>query len=70
MTSGEQQMNALQLIIASLGTLSLIGQIYLYLAFSKPNIPFGAGEWLLWGFTVTTVVGCVVVSAYKALGIA
>jgi hypothetical protein len=62
-------MNALQLIVASLGTLSLIGQIYLYLAFSKPGIPFGAGEWLLWGLTMTTVVGCVVVSAYKMLSI-
>ena len=63
-------MNAAQLIVASLGTVSLIGQVYLYLAFSKRGIPFGTREWLLWGLTVTTVVGCVVVSAYKMLSIA
>ena len=45
MTTSEQQMNAAQLIVASLGTLGLIGQAYLYLAFSKPGIPFGVGEW-------------------------
>ena len=69
MTTSEQQMNAAQLIVASLGTLGLIGQAYLYLAFSKPGIPFGVGEWLLWGLTISTVVGCVVMSAYKMLSI-
>jgi hypothetical protein len=58
-------MNTPQVVVASLGTLGLIGQIYLYLAYSKPEIPFGAGAWLLWVLTMTTVVGCLVVSAYK-----
>jgi hypothetical protein len=62
-------MNALQLFVASLGSLGLIGQIYLYLAYSKPGIPFRAREWMLWGLTMTSVVGCVVVSAYKMLTI-
>jgi hypothetical protein len=62
-------MNVLQLFVASLGSLGLIGQIYLCLAYSKPGIPFSAREWLLWGLTMTTVVACVVVSAYKMLTI-
>jgi hypothetical protein len=62
-------MNTPQVVVASLGTLGLIGQIYLYLAYSKPEIPFGAGAWLLWVLTMTTVVGCLVVSAYKMLTI-
>ena len=41
-------MNAAQLIVASLGTVSLIGQVYLYLAFvNVRGIPFGTREWLL-----------------------
>ena len=48
---------------------TMLLQAYLYLAFSKPGIPFGVGEWLLWGLTISTVVGCVVMSAYKMLSI-
>jgi hypothetical protein len=50
-------MTVLELFVAPLGTLGFIGQIYIYLAYSKPGIPFGTGQWLLWGLTMTNLVG-------------